>query len=1097
MKLPSNFKKLLISGAITSVLIGCGGGGGGTATPGGGDGGGGGETPSTLTISGVASKGIIKKGVVKIFRVEANGSTGAQLATTVNPIITADDGTYSAILDEDYEGAIKITITPNPDGSTKMVCDVVADDGCGNNVKFGGEVSLTNDFSLSAVSKAKKTEGSNATAITTNVTPLTNIATKLFEKTASEGSVDLENAVTAANKTVAKTFQLGEGVDVSEIPVIDITDETKLGNADVAAFQAAAISAAIASKAVESGNLETFLTSSAENIAQQNGQIKAAADTNDNTIITLEDTLSGINKINSNLQTKIVEKIQQAGQDSGKTVEDIQAEVDAASNAIQNNSNISGAIAGIKNDVEQEIEDAQDNPDGLAGEELTPDDIVVEPVGPSLVGKLNADNVALDEDSSKVFPVSANDSLSVTNFENPSISITGVTTPTNGSAAIVSGGIQYTPNPDYNGSDSFNYTVTVEAGSLVETRTAKVTVTVNAVDDTLDRTIDLVEDSNTENTSGTNTDIQSVAITTAPTNGTATITSDNKISYTPNADYHGTDSLVYTVTLNSGATETGQYDYVISAVDDAIDDSVSIDKFTNESIKLLDNDKFTATDLSVKLVADDGSLVDQLTTDTGNTVTLNSSGEISYAASEVGDDVFSYQVSSSTGITETAQITVAINANSAVDKTSLVVDDMRTWGAYLFPDDFTSAGTLVTNTEAMLEVVDQAGPVFKSELSDLTIVGDTMDAIDNIVDAFDNDLTDLTVFTGTDLETFGMVTGLSGSIEIVELVDTEAKLVVDVTQGDDKLTLDVNFTIPADEEDDSTLVTKEIKATIMGMLDAGDTQIEIKDGSQVVVTTAGLGNDGEDQNEVLEIDANLHVMLQQDAKDDLTEDVTFEGMLEVNLVKGQTIDVKIYDEEHPVTPDMDQIDLYLPTSVVFNGIFTTATVNEFDAKLAVTISNAKQHTIPTIIVDDFDGVQEIEFDIETAENFLNAAAILTLDVNPSVASQGKATLTVTRDGYEDVIAELKLEKGDRGLVIDLDSKTEDGAISDLSGLFELKYEEDGFAGSSDDIKIVAEIRASRDEDGFTKGQLLATFEETNDGIVTVHYTGSSFFETFF
>ena len=61
----------------------------------------------------------------------------------------------------------------------------------------------------------------------------------------------------------------------------------------------------------------------------------------------------------------------------------------------------------------------------------------------------------------------------------PLLSVTGVTNGSNGTVTIIdaaAGTVQYTPNADFNGSDSFTYTVTTAAG---DTETATVNVTVN------------------------------------------------------------------------------------------------------------------------------------------------------------------------------------------------------------------------------------------------------------------------------------------------------------------------------------------------------------------------------------------------------------------------------------------------------------------------------------------------------------------------------------------------------------------------------------------------------------------------------------------
>ena len=85
------------------------------------------------------------------------------------------------------------------------------------------------------------------------------------------------------------------------------------------------------------------------------------------------------------------------------------------------------------------------------------------------------DSIVLDEDTPKEFDALANDSVDVTG----TINVT-VTTPSNGTASVGSGGmITYSPSANFNGTDSFNYTIS--QGS--ESGTAMVSVTINPIND--------------------------------------------------------------------------------------------------------------------------------------------------------------------------------------------------------------------------------------------------------------------------------------------------------------------------------------------------------------------------------------------------------------------------------------------------------------------------------------------------------------------------------------------------------------------------------------------------------------------------------------
>ncbi len=89
----------------------------------------------------------------------------------------------------------------------------------------------------------------------------------------------------------------------------------------------------------------------------------------------------------------------------------------------------------------------------------------------------NADSGSVNEDGSVVFDVLAND----TDAESDTLQIDSFTQPANGTVTTgADGTLVYTPDPDYNGSDSFTYTISDGQGG---TDTSTVSVVVNAVND--------------------------------------------------------------------------------------------------------------------------------------------------------------------------------------------------------------------------------------------------------------------------------------------------------------------------------------------------------------------------------------------------------------------------------------------------------------------------------------------------------------------------------------------------------------------------------------------------------------------------------------
>jgi len=160
-----------------------------------------------------------------------------------------------------------------------------------------------------------------------------------------------------------------------------------------------------------------------------------------------------------------------------------------------------------------------------------------------------ADTATVTTGMSVTIPVLANDTLGT-----PAATITAVSTPVHGTAAISGMGITYTSTGAYVGTDSFTYTITNSAG----TSTATVTITVTGIAPTA------VSDSATTsvNTAVTipvlandtlGTPAATISGTSTPMHGTAAI-SGASITYTPTGGYVGTDSFTYTTTNSAGSS---------------------------------------------------------------------------------------------------------------------------------------------------------------------------------------------------------------------------------------------------------------------------------------------------------------------------------------------------------------------------------------------------------------------------------------------------------------------------------------------------------------------------------------------------------------
>lgn len=216
------------------------------------------------------------------------------------------------------------------------------------------------------------------------------------------------------------------------------------------------------------------------------------------------------------------------------------------------------------------------------------------------------DVVSTDEDQSVIVPIYDNDSDLPTTGN-----VTVSTQPTNGTVAIDNNGtpndplddiVTYTPNADYNGPDTFNYTV---CNTFGDCSTATVDITVLPIVDAIDDSI-----ATEENTPvaiailDNDNDLPSIGtltIATPPTNGTVVINdngtpndpSDDTVTYTPNADYVGNDTFDYTLCDNAGNCSTATVTVLVTdATDLDADNDGILDSFEDLNV---DGDNDPAT----------------------------------------------------------------------------------------------------------------------------------------------------------------------------------------------------------------------------------------------------------------------------------------------------------------------------------------------------------------------------------------------------------------------------------------------------------------------------------------------------------------------
>ncbi|HFI9804757.1 TPA: tandem-95 repeat protein, partial [Vibrio parahaemolyticus] len=187
---------------------------------------------------------------------------------------------------------------------------------------------------------------------------------------------------------------------------------------------------------------------------------------------------------------------------------------------------------------------------------------------------IDLNEVFKDTDSSLEFSVSGNNSIQI---------------------ALVNGVATITPTADWNGKETITFTAKDPSGESVS---QTVDFTVAPVADIVADKATVVEDTPTiikvlgNDTFEGNDKVVSLDTNNGPVNGTVSVNPDGSVTYTPNDNYHGTDSFTYIVT-SGGVSESTTVSVDVTPVNDAPvakDDIATTQEDTAVTIDVLPND---------------------------------------------------------------------------------------------------------------------------------------------------------------------------------------------------------------------------------------------------------------------------------------------------------------------------------------------------------------------------------------------------------------------------------------------------------------------------------------------------------------------------
>jgi len=277
-------------------------------------------------------------------------------------------------------------------------------------------------------------------------------------------------------------------------------------------------------------------------------------------------------------------------------------------------------------------------------------------VAPNLIPVADSHSVTTTEDT----PVTI--SLTGSDPDSDPLAYSTVTGPSHGRLNGTAPNLTYTPNANFYGSDSFTFKVN---DGTADSALAAVSITVSPVNDppvANDDTATTQEDTPivTIDVPANDTDIDNDTLTVTAvsqgTNGSVTINPDSTLSYSPHANFYGSDTFTYTISDNKGLTDTAKVNVTVIMVNDA-------PRFTSAPVTTATAGALYTYDVNAADPDAGDTLAYSLTTKPDDMTINSATGLIQWKPAQVGDNKVVVKVSdsNSTPALDTQSFTITVN----------------------------------------------------------------------------------------------------------------------------------------------------------------------------------------------------------------------------------------------------------------------------------------------------------------------------------------------------------------------------------------------------------------------------------------------------
>ena len=445
------------------------------------------------------------------------------------------------------------------------------------------------------------------------------------------------------------------------------------------------------------------------------------------------------------------------------------------------------------------------------------------------VNSINDDPIATDDATSVVEDSGATAIDVLANDNDPdagdSVSISSVgATDNDGTAVTNAGQIDYTPAPNFVGTETFTYTISDNNGGF-DTAMVTITVTDNPANDTPTANADsetVVEDSGTtaidvldNDTDPDAGDTLIISAVGATDNDGTAVTNAGQIDYTPAPNFVGTEVFTYTISDNNGGFDTATV--TITVTDNPTNDTPTanadsetvVEDSGTTAIDVLDND----TDPD----AGDTLIISAVGATDNDGTAVSNAGQIDYtpAPNFVGTETFTYTISDGNGGSDSATVTITVTDNPTNDTPTANADSET-----VVEDSGTTA----------IDVLDNDTDPDTGDTLIISAVGVTDNDGTAVSNAGQIDYTPAPNFVGTETFTYTLSDGNGGSdIATVTITVTESPINDNPIANDDSRSITedsglIQIDVLANDNDPDMANTLSIVA--VGATDNGGTAVE-------------------------------------------------------------------------------------------------------------------------------------------------------------------------------------------------------------------------------------------------------------------------------